>query len=200
MYGKKRTNNWQAGETPFIPAVIHKWAQKFSHIASLKHSKSDQPLIKRSNLMIYVLSLPVTLDISDLMIATRDRLEALWALGSRKQFLKCAITPEVVKGFQSHLLSADEPSLLFLMEKDLTWKDKFPEWLWKSKTDSRICWVRLFAQCSSHWSLTEMPKGRSPVRARLGCTSKRWIWPLFTLTESDECLNLGRMNVDPSNR
>lgn len=34
--------------------------------------------------MIYALSLPVTPGISDLIIATRDRLEALWALGSRK--------------------------------------------------------------------------------------------------------------------
>lgn len=35
--------------------------------------------------MIYALSLPVTLDFSDLMIATRDRHEALWAVGSRKE-------------------------------------------------------------------------------------------------------------------
>lgn len=53
--------------------------------ASLKHSKIDQPLIKRSKWMIYALSLPVTLDFSDLMIATRDRHEALWAVGSRKE-------------------------------------------------------------------------------------------------------------------
>jgi len=41
--------------------------------------------------MLNAVSLPVMPDISDLMIATRHRLEALWALGSMKQFLKRAL-------------------------------------------------------------------------------------------------------------
>lgn len=72
----------------------------------------------------------------------------LWALGSLKKFLRRALCTRAVKGLQSSFLPADEHSLLFPMEKNLSL-----EWPWESKTDSRICWLRLPGQHSSHWSL-----------------------------------------------